>query len=258
MNLKHNGFDITFYDEVSSTNDLLMQEGREGAESGKTAVARRQTKGKGSKGRSFYSPPSGIYLSVLVRPSLGEDSICPGLSAEEALLITPAVACAVADTLEKVSGRRTGIKWVNDIYLDGRKVCGILTESGQDCNLCRFYVIGIGINLAPPPGGFPEEFARTATALFDSEPSEETRLETVLSILENINNRLNEIPDRKFLSDYRKRSVLIGKKVTVNPLDGREPYPATVTGIDENARLEVRREDGSVIKLNSEEVKVVL
>lgn len=257
MNLEHNGFDITFYDEISSTNDLLMQEGREGAKSGKTTVARRQTKGKGSKGRSFYSPPSGIYLSVLVRPSQCKDSICPALSAEEALLITPAVACAVADALEKISGRRTGIKWVNDIFLDGRKVCGILTESGQDCSLTRFYVIGIGINLAPPSGGFPEEFAQNAAALFDSEPSDETRLEIILSILENINNRLNEIPDRKFLPDYRKRSVLIGKAVTVNPLDGSEPYPATVTGTDENARLEVRRENGSVVKLNSEEVKVV-
>ncbi len=262
--IHQNGFLIYSYDSVTSTNDLLMQVGKEGAKSGTVVTAKTQTAGKGSKGRSFYSPPSGLYLSLLVRPGSTENAsagdslppICPELTVAETMLITPAVACAVADALEKVSGSQMGIKWVNDIYLTGKKVCGILTESGVDEDGNRFYVIGIGINVSSPDGGFPEDFAATATALFPEEPSAETRSSLINLILENINNRLNQIVNKSFLPDYRRRSVVLGNPVTVHPLNGDEPYPAEAVMIDDDARLVVRTASGELKTLNSEEVKI--
>ncbi|MCD8106767.1 MAG: biotin--[acetyl-CoA-carboxylase] ligase [Oscillospiraceae bacterium] len=264
--LECGGFLIYHYPEVDSTNDMLMQEGRRGAKSGLTVVARKQTAGKGSKGRSFYSPPTGLYLSTLIRPGARVNAnvrsstypLCPDLKPEETTLITPAVACAVADALQARAPRPIGIKWVNDIYFTGRKVCGILTESGVDECGDRFYVIGVGVNLSPPDDGFPEEFAKTATTLFPYEPDPLIRRQIIIDILGNINRRLYQIHGRRFLSDYRRRSVLIGKSVTVNPLDGSDAYQATALSIDNEARLVVKKSSGEEVTLRSEEVKVMV
>ncbi|MCD7846414.1 MAG: biotin--[acetyl-CoA-carboxylase] ligase [Oscillospiraceae bacterium] len=262
--IHQNGFLIYSYNEVTSTNDLLMQAGKEGAKSGTVVAAKSQTAGKGSKGRSFYSPPEGIYLSVLIRPGARENAskldevppICPYLTVEETQLITPAVACAVADAIHDISGRNVGIKWVNDIYSGGKKVSGILTESGVDVNGERFYVIGIGVNMYPPEGGFPEEFARNTTTVFQKK--QDPVINTIMKdyILESINNRLNQIHGRDFLYDYTRLSVILGYNVEVHPLNGDEPYLAEAVRIDRNARLVVRTSAGELRTLNSEEVKV--
>lgn len=262
--IHQDGFLIYSYPEVTSTNDLLLEAGREGAKSGTVVAAFSQTAGKGSKGRSFYSPPEGLYLSVLVRPGArtnastvdGAPPICPPLTVEETQLITPAVACAVADACEKFCRRPVGIKWVNDIYLTGKKVAGILTESAVDVNDERFYVIGVGVNISPPEGGFPEEFAENTTALFYEKPFSAVRTLLQDQILGNINNRLNQIRGRDFLYDYTRRSVLIGYTVEVHPLDGTEPYLAEAVRIDKQARLIVRTAQGELKTLSSEEVKI--
>ncbi len=265
--IDENGFLIYTYKEVTSTNDLLMEVGREGAKSGTTVVARSQTAGKGSKGRSFYSPDTGFYISTLIRPGATENAstvdgappICPPLSVDECSLITPAVACAVRDAICHIlGGAPVGIKWVNDIYFTGRKVAGILTESVVDKDMNRFYVIGIGVNIAPPEGGFPEEFADTATSMFRSEPSPATRVNLEYWILRNIRRRLNQIRSREFLYDYRRKSVIIGYTVVVTPLDGRESYLAEAVNIDHNARLIVKKANGELVTLNSEDVKMSL
>jgi len=262
--IHQNGFLIYSYYEVTSTNELLMQAGKEGAKSGTVVAAKTQTGGKGSKGRSFYSPLGGIYLSVLIRPGTKENAsthddvppICPYLTAEETQLITPAVACAVADAIHDISGRKVGIKWVNDIYIGGKKVSGILTESGVDVNGERFYVIGIGVNMYPPEGGFPEEFARNTTTVFQKEEYPVFNTLTKDFILESINNRLNQIRGRDFLYDYTRLSVVLGYTIEVHPLNGDEPYLAEAVRIDHNARLVVKTPTGELRTLNSEEVKI--
>ncbi|MCD7784729.1 MAG: biotin--[acetyl-CoA-carboxylase] ligase [Oscillospiraceae bacterium] len=262
--IHQNGFLIYSYNEVTSTNDLLMQAGKEGAKSGTVVIAKTQTAGKGSKGRSFYSPPSGLYLSVLIRPGARENAstldkvppICPYLTVEETQLITPAVACAVASAIHYISGRKVGIKWVNDIYIGGKKVSGILTESGVDVNGERFYVIGIGVNMYPPEGGFPEEFARNTTTIFHNKQDPVIITITKNYILKSINKRLNQIRGRDFLYDYNRLSVILGNTVEVQPLNGDEPYLAEAVRIDRDARLVVRTSTGELRTLNSEEVKV--
>ena len=115
---------IDVQDSVTSTNTLLKQIAEHGGAEGMVLIAHQQTQGKGRLGRAFFSPKgTGLYLSVLLRPRF---------SAEEALSITTAAAVAVAQAIDAVTGEYPQIKWVNDVYLRGRKVCGILTEAAVD------------------------------------------------------------------------------------------------------------------------------
>ena len=122
--LKENCRDLQLhvFPVVDSTNILLRRKAKEGVPEGCVVIAGEQTKGKGRLGRSFYSPSdTGVYLSLLLRP----ENILP----EQAVHITTIAAVAACEAIERVSGRKAGIKWVNDIYMDGKKVSGILTEA---------------------------------------------------------------------------------------------------------------------------------
>ncbi len=257
-------FKVYPYKEVTSTNELLMEAGKEGAKSGTVVTAKHQTAGKGSKGRSFYSPHSGLYMSILIRPGNPVSAsiynhispICPKLDPEDSLLITPAVACAVADAIQDYVHRPVGIKWVNDIYLDGKKVAGILTESSVDSTGERFYVIGIGVNVYPPEEGFPEEIADTATTVFKGEFDPLNLVFLRNRILDNLNRRFYQIPNRKFFEDYVRRMILLGVNVTVTPANGEEPYQAKAIGLDNYARLGVRKPSGEEVFLDSEDVSI--
>ena len=123
--LKHQELKLQVYKTITSTNTVLKALAAEGAPAGLALIAGEQTAGRGRMGRSFYSPAdSGLYLSLLLRPNV---------SAVEATRLTACAAVAVAETIEELSGRPAQIKWVNDIFVDGRKVCGILTEASVDC-----------------------------------------------------------------------------------------------------------------------------
>ena len=138
---------------LPSTNDTVKALAAEGAPEGVVVLAEAQTAGKGRMRRQFFSPDgTGIYMSILLRPKL---------AAEDALFITTAAAAAVADAIEAATGENAGIKWVNDVYLRGLKVCGILTEGAlglEEGNL-EYAVLGIGINAIAPQNGFPEEIS---------------------------------------------------------------------------------------------------
>ena len=147
--------------KVTSTNALIRESAAAGAPEGHVIAAEEQTAGKGRQGRSFYSPAGhGVYFSLLLRP---------GCTAGEAVLITPAAAVAVALAIEEVYGVRTGIKWVNDLYADGKKVCGILTETviGAESRLVESAILGIGVNITEPEEGYPDEIKAVASALTD-------------------------------------------------------------------------------------------
>ncbi|MCD7771081.1 MAG: biotin--[acetyl-CoA-carboxylase] ligase [Oscillospiraceae bacterium] len=258
-------FKIYAYNKVTSTNDLLVKAGKEGAKAGTVVLAKQQTAGKGSKGRSFYSPLSGLYMSVLVRPGSSVSAslnstgrpICPELSPEDALLITPATACAVADAIQNYVYRKVGIKWVNDIYLDLRKVAGILTESCVDYAGDRFYVIGIGVNVFPPEDGFPEEFAYKTTTVLKKKYDPFDLVLLRASILDNLVVRLNQIPGRKFMQDYGRRILNLGDAVIVTPCNGDKPYLALAYGLDKDAHLVVYTANDEKVVLNSEDVSIV-
>ena len=151
---------IDVRESVTSTNTVLKELAEHGGREGMVVIAQRQTMGKGRLGRSFYSPQGGgLYMSVLLRPRF---------SADAALSITTAAAVAVARAIDDVTGERAMIKWVNDVYFHGRKVCGILTEASVDFENSglHYAVLGMGVNLTEPEGGFPGEVAQVAGALF--------------------------------------------------------------------------------------------
>lgn len=245
---EYHGYKIEFFDEINSTNTYLVERAKAGAPDKLVAIANRQTAGRGRRGKSFFSPENtGLYMSIIRKWDCG---------VKPAMLITPAVACAVAGALERVSGKEMGIKWVNDIYSGGKKLCGILTETKFDFerDTLDYAVIGIGINLCEPKDGFPAELESVATAVFH-ECSEDMRTAVIQAVLDNLDKYLPQITDKRFLEEYRRRSVLIGR--TVNVVKGEDSYPAQVLGIDDNARLVVKTDDG-VHTLDSGEVSIRL
>lgn len=246
-NLKNVKLEV--HKSVTSTNTLLKELAAAGAEEGKVLIAEEQTGGRGRQGRQFYSPPNtGIYMSILLRPKL---------TVEDALFITTSAAAAVAKAIEMVTGCEAIIKWVNDIYCNGKKVCGILTEAGVDFEGggLEYCIVGIGINVARPVEDFPEELKDVATGIFENRMySADLRSRLAATILNLFWEYYREFSGKAFIEEYRKRSFLIGKEIDV--LTGDRTEQATALDIDERARLIIKLTDGEIKALTSGEVSV--
>ena len=235
------GFSVTVYDEVGSTNDVCRALAAEGAPHGTTIIAERQTAGRGRRGRTFFSPQdTGLYMSVLLRPSL---------AAADLPLLTPVTAVGVAEALEGIIGKRVGIKWVNDLYVGGKKVCGILTEGALTGGRAAYACVGIGINLDTPAGGFPEELATIAGAAAAGRG--DIRREAACAVLEALTPIYADPFDKTLVTRYRARSVLDGQRVCVTV--GDTAYEATALGIDDRFSLRVRCDGGTERLLSSGE-----
>ena len=244
---KNSNINVYVYDCVSSTNDLA----KEYAANNYTEavfVARKQTAGRGRRGRSFFSPDStGLYMSILLHPTCSVDSYT---------LLTPAAAVATAKAIEKVSDKKVDIKWINDIYLDGKKMCGILCESSfnRDSS-ASFVVVGIGINLCTPEGGFPEEISNIATSLFGNKlPDENVESLLCSEIVNNVVEYFENIEGRSFMEEYKRKMFLLGKEITV--ISSNETYPVIATDISPDAHLIVTLRDNSTKVLNSGEISI--
>ena len=238
---------IIKFDSVDSTNTVAKRLARQGADEGCIVLADRQTCGRGRTGKHFHSPEGGIYMSIVLRPSF---------SAPDARLITPAAAVAVCRVLERRTGESFDIKWVNDIYKNGRKVCGILTESapGKNGGL-EWAVLGIGINLFPDGTPLPDELKSIVGYIYPAEtPTDKTALAG--EVAEEFFAIYPTITDRLFADEYRRRMFLTGKTVTVIK-DGCE-LSAEVLGTDGDLRLLVRFGDGNETALGAGEVSIKL
>ena len=227
--------------EAGSTNLLALELARKGAPDGTAVLADRQTAGRGRRGRSFFSPAGGIYLSVLLRPAL---------SPEERLLLTPMAAVAVCEAVERLCGVSPEVKWVNDLFFRGKKICGILCEGTEDA-----VVVGIGLNAEAPEGGFPPELAEIAGAVcpFGELPVPKECL--AAAICRTVVEESRHFDRESVLRRYRARSFLPGREVTVHPIGG-EPYDARALFIDDHARLAVETAAGERLFLSSGEVSV--
>ena len=203
-------------------------------------------------GRRFYSPPgSGLYMSILLRP---------GTEASRSTGITACAAVAVALAIEELSGRPANIKWVNDIYMDKRKVCGILTEASVDCEsgLLNYAVVGIGINTLVPAGDFPQELQTIAGSAFSAETVvPHLRCRLAAAVIDNLMTFYQNPDSGNCFEEYKKRSFLLGKPVRIHRPD-QEAIPATAIDLDREYALIVRFEDGSEQRINSGEVSVRL
>ncbi len=245
--LKYN-IDITVLSEIDSTNNYLKKLASDGEKEGKLVVACKQTGGKGRMGRSFYSPDNtGIYFSLLLRPNF---------PIEQSLLLTVMAAVAVADTAKQFSEADIKIKWVNDVYANGKKLCGILTEGSVSLenNGLDYAIIGIGINILEPEGGFPDEIREVATSVF---PGKKAPSDAKSKIVGEVINRILNMyhgKDTTFIERYQNMSYLDGKEINILYSDRAEP--AVALRIDENCRLIVKTNTGEIKTLSSGDVSV--
>lgn len=252
--LRRNG--VFVYDSVDSTNlqaKRLMLDGE--IKHGSVVFANRQTAGRGRLGRSFNSPEQGIYVSIVVKPDF---------DMSKSVLITVAAAVAVADAIRQVCGQDAGIKWVNDIYIEGRKVCGILTEAETDfeTGIIDSLIIGIGVNTST--AGFPAELRKIAGCV--NAEDARTKAELVSRITENTLANVAEISREEvpgFMAGYRSKSILIGREIMVykgvyrkDPTSEMGGLPARATDIDDAGGLEVVYRDGRKETLTSGEVSI--
>ncbi len=251
--LLHSGAEalaLEAYDALPSTNAFLRARAEAGAAEGLTVLAAAQSAGRGRRGRAFYSPPgTGLYMSLLLRPRQ---------SAWHGARITTLAAVAVCEAIEAVAGARPAIKWVNDILLDAKKVCGILAEAaaagGPESGL-RYAVLGIGVNVCPPAEGFPPELRDIAGSVLQAfEPGARCRL--AAEILSRFIARYRaEQPDGD-MAAYRARCAALGREVSVLLPEG--PRAAYAYDVDGEGRLLVRYGDGTEGALSSGEISIRL
>ena len=232
---------------TDSTNRVLKELARAGAPAGTLVLAHRQTAGRGRLGKAFHSPAGGLYLSLLLRP--GNRVVKPQS-------ITAAAAVAVCDALEKSGVRDPKIKWVNDIYVQGRKVCGILAESALNPDgSAQWIVLGVGLNLTTPAEGWPRELRHIAGSLFDNaDPVRDTALAERLIIA--LWSLCNAPEQPEILARYRAKNLVPGRKILV--LQGESSRQAKALYIDDDYRLVVEFSDGGTAILDSGEVSLKL
>lgn len=231
---------------LDSTNQEVKRRALEGAGEGFVVLAEQQTGGKGRRGRSFCSPPgTGIYMSVLFRPTAEQSG--------DVVLVTTAAAVAVCRAVRRVLGEEPEIKWVNDVYLRGKKICGILTEAVSDFESGRIdtVVVGIGINYRVPENGFPEELREIAGAVC-TEDNLVPRNSLVAAVINELFDLYKGLSGKTFMKDYRKWSNVLGKEVKFSSGDSWE-Y-GTALDIDENGGLIVRKKDGEKLVLRTGEI----
>ena len=242
-NLNTDGINLIAVDCLSSTNTVLKKLAAAGAPDKTVLIADCQTGGRGRLGKSFFSPNgTGLYMSVLVRAPM---------CADKALMVTPLIAVAVMNVINRFA-QNVKIKWVNDIYIGDKKVCGILTESAfNDMNTTDYIVIGLGLNVFPPDKNFPAEFAARATSLFSNKDDCDIEKLTAM-IIDSIFALLTDFDTEYIVSAYIQNSWLDGKSVNVSTVT--DCYSAKVLGIDEKLRLIVEKDSGEVVHLSSADV----
>ena len=234
-------FRVCVYDTVDSTNSEAKRQVMGGETSPTLLVATTQTAGRGRLGRSFFSPSSGVYCSFLYPFRV---------SADRAVSVTGAAAVAVMRAIRACTGIKTEIKWVNDLYYEEKKVCGILAESLVGASAERMLVLGIGVNLRTRE--FPEELATIARGL----ESDVTRAELIAEIGRQLLPFLEDPENDTWLADYRAHSCVIGRPIEWS--DGTRHMRGLATGINDRGELETVDEDGHAHVLRTGEISVRL
>ena len=247
LETKSLGRNLRFFDEIDSTNNELRRIAENGAPDGTLAIAEIQTAGKGRRGRAWTSPRgSGIWMSFLLRPDFAP---------EYASMLTLVTAMAVEKGIRQQTGLDCQIKWPNDIVLNGRKICGILTEMSTEEDSIRYVVVGIGINVNTKE--FPEEISKTATSLAIETGHPVRRAPLVASILkawEEYYETYKKTLDLSLLKEeYNARLVNLGREVKVLAPTG--DYVGVSGGITDTGELIVEV-DGEKREVMSGEVSV--
>ncbi|MBQ7341116.1 MAG: biotin--[Oscillospiraceae bacterium] len=233
---------VHYFDKIESTNTRAKEMASAGSPHGTVLMADTQTGGRGRMGRSFLSPAgTGIYLSVILRPRC---------TAQELMHLTCAVGVAVCDAIESVCKVRPGIKWINDLILNGKKLGGILTELSLDsAGKVDYAVVGIGTNVSSTPDGVEE----IATSLWESGCLID-RNTLIAAILVQLEQMSESLTDHSVMEQYRKDCLTIGQEVCVIRPEG--VLYGKALDIDAQGGLLVRYSDGKLQTVSSGEVSV--
>ena len=240
---------IHHFPTIGSTNSEAKRLAAAGAPHGTVVIADHQTGGRGRMGRSFHSPQGkGIYLSLILRPNCRPTDL---------MHLTCAVGCAMCGAVEEAAGFRPGIKWINDLVYDRRKLGGILTELGLDpSGKVAYAVVGIGLNCRHTLEDFPPELRSTASSLAMVTGREIDRAAVIAAMLRHLHRM-----DRRLLTEksaimdaYRANCVTIGQEVSVHGFD--QVRHGTAVGVDDEGALLVRFLDGHTEAVSAGEVSV--
>lgn len=239
---------IEIIDEIPSTNDYLKEKAKTNFDENIVVIAKKQTKGKGRLGRKFFSPyDTGIYMSILSRPSL---------TATKSVLITAAAAVAVSEAINTVCGKSPKIKWVNDLILNSKKICGILCEGAINPknSMFDYAVLGVGINLYKPYDNFDDEIKDIAGYICENE-IQGLKNRLVSEILNRYFYYTNDLESKEFLQKYKDLSCVTGNEITVLKT---VPQKAIAIDIDNDCRLKVKYNNGDTEYLTSGEISIKL
>lgn len=248
LNKELSDIEIYSHKTITSTNELAKNLALTGAKHGATIISEEQTSGKGRLGRSFYSPANtGIYMSMILRPNL---------TAMDSVLITTSSCVAICNAIYKVTNVQSQIKWINDIFIDNKKVGGILTEASTnfESGTIDYLILGIGINFDIPKNNFPKELQEIAGSIFKGNSNGVTRNMLCAEIINNILTMIPKIKSYDFITEYKKRSITLNKNIQYTSagisLNGK------AIDINNDGSLIVEHDDGSIKILNSGEVTI--
>lgn len=242
---------LEYFDTIDSTNRYAKELAINGELSKKIVIANEQTAGRGRYGKTFESPENtGLYFSLILKK---ED-----FNFSTPTLITMYIAVKIVQVIKKLTGKELTIKWVNDLFYQDKKVCGILTEAvtNFESGEIDWIVVGVGFNFSTPKEAFSQEVAQTAQGLFSTEERMISRNELLGNLIESLILDLKTVDERQLLADYR--SHLLGLNEWVTILQGKTTYPALVLGIDQEGQLQIKKEDGRELFLNTGEVRLKL
>ena len=241
------GGSIAFFEEIDSTNTAARQLGEAGAPEGTLVIADRQTGGRGRRGRQWFSPSgAGIWMTLLLRPKLTPDKVSA---------ITLVAALSVCRAIREETGLKTSIKWPNDLVVNGKKVCGILTEMSMNPDRIHYLVLGIGINVNQT--GFSEDLphAYSLSMAAGHEFSRERIIARIWECFEEDYETYLRTGDMSGLkTEYEENLTNLGSKVCVLAPAGE--WTGIAEGISDGGDLLVRDESGVLHTVNSGEVSV--
>ena len=239
---------IHIYKSLESTNKTAKEMAVAGAGHGTVIISDSQTMGRGRYSRNFFSPSGGLYMSLILRPEV--------LHFENPTFVTAFAAVSVCEAIESISQRSPKIKWVNDIFIDGKKVCGILTEAVTDfeSGSLDWVVLGIGINVYTRWEEFPGDLQSLATSIYPGEKMYGIRNKLSAEIINRILGFKTSPKEREIFEKYKKRLMMPEKEITI--IQNQMEYRATVLDIDSVGHLIVKNEKGEVVTLSSGEIRI--
>lgn len=243
------GREIKYYDRLDSTQEVVKELAKEGAEEGLVVIAREQLRGRGRMGRVWFSPPGGLWMSMLLRPKVPP---------AKAPLLTLMAASSVSEALWRAYGVVGRIKWPNDVLVNGRKICGVLAEVEAEVDRVNYVALGIGVNLNVPLNSLPEKVRAEATSLQEVLGKEVDVVDFACKLLTLINAQYLEYLSRRFsnlIESWRSKLIGLGKEVLIKTVDGE--IAGLAEDVDEDGALLVKVGSGDVVKVYSGDLTVL-